>query len=218
MFCPQCRSEYRAGFTRCENCDTALVATLPPEAGDPSHRDLVTVFETGDPGLLAMAHSILDEARDPLPHPGGGHPGSLRPRPPRHRVQHPHRTGPHPGRTRRRARNGACAGLEELAGSPPGERTPSRRRAGPFDERRSGIGNPRSGSPPRPGIASGQRPVRAVAALEAVDEEGGEVDDAEVVGDGRVGADHADVHPICLRPRSPANRARSGRRRAPATA
>ena len=57
MFCPRCRSEYREGFTRCESCDVPLVAVLPPEAGDPSHRDLVTVFETGDPGLLAMAHS-----------------------------------------------------------------------------------------------------------------------------------------------------------------
>ncbi len=67
MFCPQCRSEYRAGFTRCDDCDVPLVATLPPlpEAGDPSPRDLVTVFETGDPGLLAMAHSLLDEERIP---------------------------------------------------------------------------------------------------------------------------------------------------------
>jgi hypothetical protein len=67
MFCPQCRSEYREGFTRCDNCDRALVAVLPPlpEEGDTSHRELVTVFETGDPGLLALAHSILDEAEVP---------------------------------------------------------------------------------------------------------------------------------------------------------
>lgn len=67
MFCPKCRSEYRDGFTRCENCDVALVAKLgpPAEEGDPSHRELVTVFETGDPGLLALAHSILDEAEIP---------------------------------------------------------------------------------------------------------------------------------------------------------
>lgn len=65
MFCPQCRSEYREGFSRCENCDVPLVATLAPEEGDPSHRELVTVFETGDPGLLALAHSLLDEAEIP---------------------------------------------------------------------------------------------------------------------------------------------------------
>jgi hypothetical protein len=63
MFCPQCRAEYRSGFTRCDACEVALVASLPPlAAGDPSARELVTVLETGDPGLLAMAHSILDEA------------------------------------------------------------------------------------------------------------------------------------------------------------
>ena len=72
MFCPQCRSEYREGFSRCAACDVALVAVLPPEAGDPSHRDLVTVFETGDPGLLAMAHSILDEAEIPYLTQGEG--------------------------------------------------------------------------------------------------------------------------------------------------
>jgi hypothetical protein len=72
MFCPQCRSEYREGFTRCESCDVPLVAVLPPEAGDPSDRDLVTVFETGDPGLLALAHSILDEAQVPYLTQGEG--------------------------------------------------------------------------------------------------------------------------------------------------
>ena len=61
MFCPQCRSEYRAEFTRCESCGVSLVPALPPEPGDPSDRDLVTAFETGDPGLLALAHSILDD-------------------------------------------------------------------------------------------------------------------------------------------------------------
>ena len=74
MFCPNCRSEYREGFTRCEASDVALVATLAPlpAAGDPSERSLVTVFETGDPGLLAMAHSILDEAEIPYLTQGEG--------------------------------------------------------------------------------------------------------------------------------------------------
>ena len=74
MFCPQCRSEYREGFTRCDNCNKALVAVLPPlpGEGDPSHRELVTVFETGDPGLLALAHSILDEAEIPYLTQGEG--------------------------------------------------------------------------------------------------------------------------------------------------
>lgn len=29
-FCPQCRSEYEDGVTRCSDCDEALVAELPP--------------------------------------------------------------------------------------------------------------------------------------------------------------------------------------------
>jgi hypothetical protein len=31
MFCPECRAEYRRGFTRCSDCDIPLVATLPRE-------------------------------------------------------------------------------------------------------------------------------------------------------------------------------------------
>ena len=34
MFCPECRSEYRRGFTHCVDCDVDLVQELPaPEAG-----------------------------------------------------------------------------------------------------------------------------------------------------------------------------------------
>ena len=29
MFCPKCQSEYRAGFTRCSECDVTLVYRLP---------------------------------------------------------------------------------------------------------------------------------------------------------------------------------------------
>jgi len=31
MFCPQCGMGYQDGFTRCNDCDVDLVATLPPE-------------------------------------------------------------------------------------------------------------------------------------------------------------------------------------------
>ncbi len=31
MFCPECRAEYRAGFTRCADCDVDLVQELPVE-------------------------------------------------------------------------------------------------------------------------------------------------------------------------------------------
>jgi hypothetical protein len=32
MFCPQCKAEYRPGFTRCSDCDVDLVERLPLEA------------------------------------------------------------------------------------------------------------------------------------------------------------------------------------------
>src|SRR5437773_7282841 len=38
MFCPECKAEYRTGFTQCENCNVELVDRLsepdPVEAGD----------------------------------------------------------------------------------------------------------------------------------------------------------------------------------------
>lgn len=36
MFCPQCKAEYRAGFTRCADCDVDLVHELPA-AEEPAH-------------------------------------------------------------------------------------------------------------------------------------------------------------------------------------
>ena len=32
MFCPQCKAEYRQGFTRCSDCDVDLVYSQPPES------------------------------------------------------------------------------------------------------------------------------------------------------------------------------------------
>jgi hypothetical protein len=32
MFCPECKAEYRRGFTRCADCDVDLVDTLPRES------------------------------------------------------------------------------------------------------------------------------------------------------------------------------------------
>ena len=33
MFCPQCKSEYRPGFTHCADCDVDLVESLPQTSG-----------------------------------------------------------------------------------------------------------------------------------------------------------------------------------------
>jgi hypothetical protein len=62
MFCPKCRDEYRAGFTRCATCQVDLVAELKAEAaagparlrGAPERVSLVEYC-----GFLA-----LDEAQD----------------------------------------------------------------------------------------------------------------------------------------------------------
>jgi hypothetical protein len=64
MYCPQCHTEYEPGFTRCADCDAELVEVMP--AAKPARRDstdrLVTVFSTRDPGLAAVAESLLQSA------------------------------------------------------------------------------------------------------------------------------------------------------------
>ena len=64
MFCPKCGDEYQPGFTRCTDCDVPLVENLPAAAG-PGPFEMVTVLETGDQSLVAVAKSILEEAGIP---------------------------------------------------------------------------------------------------------------------------------------------------------
>jgi len=62
MFCPTCGSEYRHGFVRCADCDVDLVASLPPAPGDERSKiQLVEVFETGDPTVMSVLESLLQE-------------------------------------------------------------------------------------------------------------------------------------------------------------
>lgn len=62
-FCPECRTEYRAGFERCSDCGAALVETLPAEAhGAPAYALLLS---TADPDLLPVVTSTLDGAGIP---------------------------------------------------------------------------------------------------------------------------------------------------------
>ena len=51
MFCPQCKAEYRDGFSRCSDCDIALVAELP-KSTEP------TVYE----GHLRLIHTTHDQS------------------------------------------------------------------------------------------------------------------------------------------------------------
>ena len=59
MFCPNCRTEYRQGITVCADCGAKLVEQLTPDVDD---RDLMTVLETGDLAVVALAKSMLEEA------------------------------------------------------------------------------------------------------------------------------------------------------------
>ena len=61
MFCPQCRSEYREGFTRCADCDVELVPALP--TGDAHEAlNLVKVYESGDASVIPLIESLLQSA------------------------------------------------------------------------------------------------------------------------------------------------------------
>ena len=94
MFCPQCGAEYRPGFVQCSDCLVPLVdrpredpesedapredsppappaSILPPDALR-RHLELVTVFKTGDPGLIALVKSILRSAEIPFTTKGEG--------------------------------------------------------------------------------------------------------------------------------------------------
>src|SRR3990172_3899283 len=62
MFCPKCGAEYREGFTVCSDCGVGLVEGHPPE---PEFVEFVTVYRSGNPALLALAKSILEDAGIP---------------------------------------------------------------------------------------------------------------------------------------------------------
>jgi hypothetical protein len=69
MYCPQCRVEYRDGFTDCSDCQVPLLAGTPPpeppDGFDPS-LDLVVVLETNDSIQLAMTKGLLEDAGIPF--------------------------------------------------------------------------------------------------------------------------------------------------------
>ena len=48
MFCPECRAEYRSGFTHCTDCDADLVAELPVSEPEVDHTDLRHVWTGKD--------------------------------------------------------------------------------------------------------------------------------------------------------------------------
>lgn len=61
MYCPECRSEYREGFTTCADCGAALVDELPPEP-QPEYQDYITVMTVTEPVRLSAARAVLEKA------------------------------------------------------------------------------------------------------------------------------------------------------------
>jgi hypothetical protein len=75
MFCPECGSEYREGFTACAECEVALVPDLPAEFAEPEpdgEETLVTVLAAGDLSLLTRARSLLEAEGIPYSMDGEG--------------------------------------------------------------------------------------------------------------------------------------------------
>ena len=63
MYCPQCRTEYRRGFTQCVDCEVELVPELPPEPPPepkPEYVKYEEVYATYDKGEIAVIKSLLD--------------------------------------------------------------------------------------------------------------------------------------------------------------
>ena len=74
MFCPQCKAEYRPGFTHCADCDVDLVWELPKtaielrgesEPGDPNTDPFCSFWKGEDPRIHAELCGVLDEAGIP---------------------------------------------------------------------------------------------------------------------------------------------------------
>jgi hypothetical protein len=63
MFCPECRTEYREGFTVCADCGTTLVLELPPEPPtevSSEGADFEEVLGFMGEGVVAIVKSLLD--------------------------------------------------------------------------------------------------------------------------------------------------------------
>lgn len=75
MICPECKAEYRPGFTRCADCDVELVWEQPEatewpaqgvaEPGDPNEDPFCSFWKGDDPRIHADLCEVLDEAGIP---------------------------------------------------------------------------------------------------------------------------------------------------------
>lgn len=64
MFCPHCKVEYRAGATRCNDCDVLLVDGLPSQESGEVPRELL--WRGVDPSMLSALQEALQSAGIPF--------------------------------------------------------------------------------------------------------------------------------------------------------
>ncbi|MCI0413141.1 hypothetical protein L0222_10125 [bacterium] len=57
MYCPQCKSEYREGFTTCAECQIPLIEGLPPDEEE---------IEEEDSGVKILLETTHPTSLDPL--------------------------------------------------------------------------------------------------------------------------------------------------------
>jgi hypothetical protein len=61
MYCPECKSEYRPGFTHCSTCDVDLVPELKPVLDDETeHPEPVVVYSTFSHMEAALMKTVLE--------------------------------------------------------------------------------------------------------------------------------------------------------------
>ncbi len=70
MFCPKCQTEYQDHVQLCADCHVPLVSKDNPllkkqQEINTDDLELVLVFSTQDPGIVALAKSMLDDTGIP---------------------------------------------------------------------------------------------------------------------------------------------------------
>jgi hypothetical protein len=61
-YCPNCKTEYRLGFTTCSDCGSQLVVSLPPEQnGEDIDQELVSIFDPPDPLICHSLAALLED-------------------------------------------------------------------------------------------------------------------------------------------------------------
>ena len=63
MICPECKAEYREGYTKCADCEVELVDTITlenEESSKPEEIIFETVMTSFNQGEIALAKSLLE--------------------------------------------------------------------------------------------------------------------------------------------------------------